>query len=236
MANTGVNTSANDITEFSYEYDCTHSGFDSNVPRWLQGTVGSGYLGSFGRVLDIVNDSLRQAVLARVVRVAPVDGLQWIARERNMPRYPGDTDATWRARLELAWPLWQFGGTAQGILTALASAGFTNAAIFSANQSGPPAVAPWPPTGTSANWSRFAVYLDVQAAADNPFSWASVDWGDFDWGDGTTWGSTATTGEIDLVRGIIALWKAAHEICPWIYVKLPDGTLLRWQGPDQDTA
>lgn len=209
----------------SYETDLVE-----RAPGWLQGPHGAALLRLFGRSLDILLAAHKAAVKCRFVAVAPADALPHHGDARGLARYPGDTDATYRARLAGAWSFWQQAGTAAGILAALDACGFHNAAVYTARGSAPPSVSPWPPDSDTANWSRFWVYLDVTADADNPFGWAPVAWGERDWGDGWSWGSTATPGEASLVRGVIRTFKAAHEVCAGVYVKLPGGTLLLWTG------
>jgi hypothetical protein len=218
------------VTTYRYERDFTASGQGSGVARWMQGPVMAGYLRAIGEALDVQLDAAGQAVAARIIALAPPDALGWIGAERLLPRYPGDTDDTYRARLQRAWDLWQLAGTAAGILAALDACGFHSAAIYAARAATPPGEASWPPDGDTGNWSRFWVFLDVTSPANNPFDWQPTIWGTGAWGTGGTWGSTATTGEVALVRGIIRTLKAAHELCSGLYVDLPGGRRLRGRG------
>jgi hypothetical protein len=213
----------------SYRTDFTQSGPGSGVARWMQGPVMGAYLAACGDALDLVLDGLRQAVAARFVSETPADALGWIGAERLLPRYPADTDDTYRARLAAAWEVWQLAGTAAGILAALAACGFADAAIYTARDATPPGESSWPPDGDTANWSRFWVFLDVSTS--NPFAWQPTVWTHARrWGGGATWGSTATVGEVALVRGVIRTLKAAHEVCAGLYVDLPGGRRLRGRG------
>lgn len=200
-----------------------------SAPKALRGKRGSAWMRAHGRAKDWTQDAVRQAVRAGLVAVAPVDALGYDGNERNLPRYPGDTDETYRARLQRAWELWQQAGTRPGLLAVLDALGFANAAIHTARDPIPPGESSWPPDGDPSNWSRFWVFLDVSAGS-NPFNWQRVPWGSRRWGDGWTWGSTATRAQISLVRSVIRLWKAAHELCAGIVVDLPGGVRIRWAG------
>jgi hypothetical protein len=209
----------------TYESDAAVTG-----PTWLRGPVAVRIRAAIGVALDHGFDGLKQAVLARFVQRAPADALSDLGDERHIEQYPGDTTATYRARVLLAWDLWQQGGTAAGIIAALKSIGFTSVRIYTANGSGMPGEGVWPPDGDTSNWSRFWVLIDVSGSEVNPFAWVRVLWGDRPFGTDWTWGSTATPGQVALVRRVVRLWKAAHEICGGIFVDLPDGTRLRWAG------
>lgn len=210
----------------TYEQDAATTG-----PVWLRGPVGVRVRGAFGAACDWAFDTLKQAVLARFVSKAPEDALGYLGAERSIERYPGDTLATYRARVQAAWTLWQLGGTAAGIIAALESIGFTSVRIYTANGSGPAGELTWPPDGDAANWSRFWVLIDVSGSEANPFNWQRVTWGDgHKYGGGWTWGSTATVAQVRLVRRVIRVWKAAHEVHAGTFVDLPGGPRLRWEG------
>lgn len=209
----------------TYEQDAATTG-----PAWLRARVGAAWRGAVGALLDWYLDVAKQAVKARHVQTSPEDGLAEIGRERSIERYPADTLATYRARLLLAWDLWQQGGTAAGIIAALNAAGFGSVAIYTALGAAPPGEAVWPPDGNTANWSRFWVHIDATAVGGNPFNWAAVTWGSLNWGAGWTWGSTATAEQIALVRRVVRLWKAAHEVCAGLLIDLPGGHRIRVPG------
>jgi len=208
----------------TYEQDAATTG-----PVWLRGPVGVRIRGAFGAACDWAFDTLKQAVLARFVSKAPEDALGYLGAERSIERYPGDTLATYRARVQAAWDLWQQGGTAAGVILALTSMGFSSVRIYTANGAGPSGELTWPPDGDTANWSRFWVLIDVSGSEANPFDWQPTAWGTGDWGTGT-WGSTATVAQVQLVRRVIQTWKAAHEVCAGLFVDLPGGRRLRGRG------
>ncbi len=79
----------------------------------------------------------------------------------------------------------------------------------------------WDGLGASL-WARFWVIID---------SFDGVPWSrDGTWGDGdtwgadpnSTWGSTATRGEVQAIRGIIDTWKPAGAVCQNVIVSFTD--------------
>ncbi len=200
-------------------------------PAWLRGPVAARIRAAIGVALDHGFDVLKQAVRARFVQTAPADALSDLGDERHIEQYPGDTTDTYRARVLLAWDLWQQGGTAAAIIAALTSIGFTSVRIYTANGSAMPGEGVWPPDSDASNWSRFWVLIDVSGSESNPFDWQRVLWADgHKYGAGWTWGSTATRGQVQLVRRVVLTWKAAHEVCAGIYIDLPGGARLHWRG------
>lgn len=208
-------------------------------PPRLRGRWGSALMRVFGAVKDAIADAAKAAVKARLVELAPDDALAWIGRERNVERYPGETNAGYRARLLAAWETWFAAGTAAGLVAALGAAGFSSVGVYDTRTAPPWWVGAWPPNGDdampAATWSRFWIVIET------PHPWALRRWGEGgSWGelgaDGTplTWGSTATVREVALVRSIIRKWKAAHERCARVLVRVPDGlggfVTLFWQG------
>jgi hypothetical protein len=208
-------------------------------PPRLRQRFGASLMRVLGAVKDAVADAARQAVKARMVALAPDDALPWIGAERLIERYPGETTPQYRARLRAAWDAWLFAGTAQGVVGALRAAGF-NASVFSVRAAPSWWVGAWPPNGPealpAASWSRFWIVIEPPF----PFAWTLRRWGAFAWGelgaDGTplTWGSTATVRQVELVRSIVRKWKAAHERCAQVLVRVPDGAggfvTLQWNG------
>jgi hypothetical protein len=199
-----------------------------DVPGWLAGPRGRAWFAVHGRAKDHMVRAARVAVKAAFVADCPLDALAYHVRARLLPRYPGDTDATYRARLDQAWSLWALAGTRAGLLALLAALGFPHAAIYDARDPTPPGEVSWPPDGNPGNWSRFWVFLDT--SLDNPFGWTLQTWGGgWHWGDGSTWGSTATPGQVAMIRGALRLFKPAHVIVGGIFVDV-GGTRLRWPG------
>ena len=85
---------------------------------------------AFGRVLGRLEDEelasgtglLVQAVKCRSAKLCPADALHLVGRDRDLERYPGETDAAYRARLEAAFDAHEWAGTAKGIEDQLTAA------------------------------------------------------------------------------------------------------------------
>jgi hypothetical protein len=190
------------------------------APSWLRGRYARAFLGVVGRMLDRITDGADAAVKVRFVAQAPVDALEYIGSERNLPRYAPDTDDTYRARLAAAWSLYEFAGTRQGILSALSALLPTTTIRVIANREWP-----IPPDGDTANWSRLWVLL-----SDTPWT-SDGNWDDAGtWDDGGVWDSSATEADVLALRRIVRTWKAGHEVCAGFIVLLEGDDF--W-GPDE---
>jgi hypothetical protein len=102
-----------------------------------------------GKMLDVQEDMLRQAILsgfptkgaldnvtdpAHPVQVPPADdALAVIGADRGLPRGSGETSANYAARLLVAWEQWKYGGAHYGLLRALAIAGFADFVVVQQN-------------------------------------------------------------------------------------------------------
>lgn len=211
----------------------------SLAPPRLRERWGAALMGVLGGVKDDIASATREAVKVRFLETCPDDALPEHGAERGIERYPGEGAPSYRARLRAAWETWLYAGTRRGVLAALSAAGFT-AAIYDVRAAPAWWVGAWPPNNpggmVASDWARFYVVL----SAPFPFAWAVRHWGDgSDWGelgaDGTPllWGSTATLGQLEFVRALIRKWKAAHERCAYVFVRVVDGAstvTLRWQG------
>jgi hypothetical protein len=62
----------------------------------------------------------------------PPDALPLVGNERSMPRYPADTDATYRERLAEAWDTWLFAGNEDAITDQLAAFGLSTTRVIPA--------------------------------------------------------------------------------------------------------
>lgn len=104
-------------------------------PGWLQGDNGGLHSSTLGDEKSHQLDLNRQAVLADIPGQAPPDGLALIGADRVLPRAVGnafgspaaESDADYAERLRVCWDRsdgHRFRGTHQGMLFALARAGF----------------------------------------------------------------------------------------------------------------
>ncbi len=192
------------------------------APRWLRQPRGAFWLNALGQVKDALAQRAREAVQSRLPARAPPDALSAIGSERSLDRYPVDTDATYRSRLADAWGLWQWGGTAKGVLDEL------NRAFPSYNN--------WRLiTQQGRIWQRssggaisFADSAPRAFAAPNAWNMVQL-W----WLPTLPWGSTPadTSQEAATCRGILSKWKGGHIIVDRI-VLVRSGTGL-WGYPGQ---
>lgn len=190
------------------------------APPWESGPVGELWVQALGFIHDLSAEYAVQAVKAGQIRsnTFHVSGLPLIGSERQMPRYPSETDTAYLNRLRGAWEAWAAAGNFNAIIDQLAVLGLT-AEIWEQGQKGP---APdqdssviWDWDDNLDNWSRFFVVITSHPWTDDG------DWGDpGTWGDGGTWGSTATEEEVQTVQQIATHWKAAHTVYPHVIVVL----------------
>jgi hypothetical protein len=104
---------------------------DGLAPTWLQKPGGQAWLRAHGDLKDWLVGILTQAVKARAPAFAPLDALQLLGHERQIDRGITETVANYRARVVEAWELWQYGGTAWGLLRAMLAAGYPTVYLLS---------------------------------------------------------------------------------------------------------
>ena len=205
------------------------------LPPWMQDETGIPLAQAFGMVKDGMCEAAMQAVRARCIRTAPNDALDYAGQERSLPRMPGDTPASYLARLLAAWDLWSQAGTEQSIKTALGWLGLTNFKIFGqTNTTGQRCTdGDWNWDGDSANWARawVVIYPPHPWVTDGTWSSPGI------WGDGGTIGSDASEQEVALIRYSVNAWRPAHVAVGIIVVMdvtafnaaLPNGTWNLWR-------
>ncbi len=177
--------------------------------------------GAIGLLFDMLAEGTQTAVISSKFgsRNFPDDVPEVIGRERHLPRFPGESMASYSARVHNAWSLWKQAGTNGGIIAMFAALGLTVTVMSNAE---------WNWDSQPENWSRIWVVFQEG-------SWGtSGTWGDGSkWGDGSLWGIGATRDEVRAVRDIVRKFKPAHVICPAICVvfdavtwaaEQPDGT------------
>lgn len=173
------------------------------APPWLLGPDGAAFLRAIGDVRDGLVQQLKAAIKTRFPREAAADALTAIGGERELPRGPTDTDATYAQRLVGAWEAWSWAGTPTGVLNALWDAGYTNVVLVTqrrthtlngSRQLVSTTLSPargFPPGPTF--WNTFLVWFPT------PFIAA--------WSGGVPASGSA---EADGVRRLVNRWKPAH--------------------------
>lgn len=185
----------------------------SLVPTPLQDPYGQAFLRAMGLQKDSYVFQAKQAVGYRFPDFAPPDALSAIGRERLIDQgidpqlSPSETSAAYAARLKDAWNIWLKGGTAWGMLIALAAQGYTGAHVLQQNGldfslSGGNLVITTVPIFRSGDpFSRFLVYFPSP-----PSSWTNIV-------NPPTPSSAPTLQELRKLRRIINLWKPACALC-----------------------
>jgi hypothetical protein len=185
---------------------------EAESPPWLLGELSGAFEGV---ILGLMADTIAEAMGAAVRMpwllepLSPPDVLPFIGSERRLPRYPGETEAQYRARLHGAWEAYEFAGDESSILGQLAKAGYPGAQIYD----------PWNmaflPLGY---WSQFIVWFPI---GTHPVTDAGAVWGSFNWGDGTVYGPGGLTVAIaTTLRRIIKKWKPVEWICRGIMFQI----------------
>jgi hypothetical protein len=188
-------------------------------PPVLRGYWGRRYMAAIALPLaDQLVEACRLAMTASWLRRnVPVaeDALVALADQRNIDRYPLDSQAEFRSRVDSAWALWTGSGGPEPIISHLAAAGFPGAQIFYSWSPGLPVESPpdW--------WSQFWVFFPYGTHAVTAGSPA---WGSFVWGDGTVYGLEGlTVPQIRMIRSIIRKWKRGQYICRNVLFELSSG-------------
>ena len=116
-------------------------------PPWLRRFVGRRFIGgAVGLTFDLLAEGSSQALKAPWLREksSPDDALPPIGQERRMPRYPADTNTTYRNRLADAWGAWEYAGAGTAIIRQFIDAGFENVrAIEASNNNERPSRPSW---------------------------------------------------------------------------------------------
>lgn len=193
-----------------------------HAPTTLRGTWGEKFVGLFGFLFDAIVDANYEGGASASIEAPtfPDDALPYVGSERAIERYPSESTATYKERVQGAWVAWPQAGTLGGVLSQLTAAGF-DAEIKEMKD--------WDWDGDAANWSRFWVVL-------HNTGWNRTTWGDGRvWGEGV-WGCDAPRDEVHALRRLLQKWKPAHVVCIVVAVldevtwaaEQPDGT---WGDP-----
>jgi hypothetical protein len=180
-------------------------------PPWTQRYWGERLWGAIAYMSDLVTEGMAQAVKAHLLEqeTSPPDALSRIGSERQMPRYPSETNDQHRARLLDAWNAYEEGGTKASIIGQLATFGLSNVVVRTWREG-------WifGDALGATHWSRFAVILETPHGITGPYTYGAG----YIYGSPITYGSSATPNEVSTIKGIVKKWKAVHSENPWIYV------------------
>lgn len=183
-----------------YQYDLSST--------QLRQPVGAAIEAALGLQKDFAADRIRYSIKAKFPNLAPPDALANIGFERGMPQGVTESSAAYASRLQQAWTLWQFAGTAFGMLRILYLTGYPNVVIaqvtagnqFTLDTTGTILLVSTNGKWTSTFigdpfWSRF----DIIFPAPLPALWIA---------NGVP---SSSSSEANFIRGIIQSWKSAQS-------------------------
>lgn len=172
------------------------------LPAWIggavsgEGTVDTGVelARAAGSLQDDELATLKAGIGARFLDACPDDGLDHWGRGVRIPRMPGESHDTYRARLEEAWTTWELAGTAPGIEAQLRAYGVADVEV----------VEDW-----QGQWGEGHVASHVWALLGPTMPWEPR-LAPFVGGPDTLGGSTATPAEVRQAKALVLAWKAPH--------------------------
>lgn len=188
--------------------------FEKISPTWLIGeTVSAAHygqrfvFGAVGLMSDMALEAARLAVRAAYLTSPDLspEALPFVSAERNIFRVSPDTDATFAARLQDAWALFEFVGNESVIIGELERLpAITTIEIKIA--------ADWPLVPPAPHWSQFWL---ISRAGDHSVTAVET------WGGGGTyatttppvWGAGASADFAASLRRRVRTYKAGHEVC-----------------------
>lgn len=224
------------------------------APPWLRGPVAARFLYGFGAVMDATAEWMRQGVLARFPGAGAPDALPYIGRDRQIVRGFAESADSYAERLRRWLDDWRVAGSPISVLAQLR--GYllgVRPVLRTVDNTGNwhsldasdvhtwSRGANWNWDGLTARWWRWwAIVYSSAGPWETEGTWSD---GSTSWGDGGTWGTTATTAEVETLRAILAQWRSAHALPQWIVVAFdpdsfdptapePDGTWGTWSVDD----
>lgn len=203
-------------------------------PSWLSAKNAAGFFGvllavAADEAVETMSIACRMSLLDD--EVSPDDVLPIIELDRRLPRYPLETAAQHRARLQDAWDIYELGGSELAIETQLRAAGYGPTVLlgdygradvaygdpsfvygdlgayveFRPSAPGPRGE---PPPYRTQFWITFAEQF-------HPIKYDMIAWGDFEWGshqDGV-WSYVGWTDDfVRTVMGIVLKWKPSDHV------------------------
>ena len=186
----------------------------ASLPRWLAGALGTdkwALVSALGQELDRCAYFAKRAWESWLATNAPVDRLTSLGRERRLPRYASDTDATYRQRLWGAWDFYSYLGTSKAITDTIALLGYRAEVVCEKD---------WGPgdkPDTAEMWNRFWVRVwGVQADSwDNPDdTWDNPD---------DTWNCQFDLQTVIDLRDIVIRCRACHNLFVGFIFEQEDG-------------
>jgi hypothetical protein len=187
--------------------------FGSQLPPWMQDTYGKVLARAVGDLKDDLLARCKEGVKSRFPDYAAPDALAQIGTERQIDRGPGETRASYAARLKAAWETWPYAGTPTGVLSALFWAGYTQVELI---------------TQKGKHWRRNPTtgiaFVNYDNAAGYTFTGSNF-WNTFIvhiYGLPASWVTNGVpqsdSNEAINIRRLIKKWKSGHSIVPRIVI------------------
>ena len=203
------------------------------TPGFLKRTWEKKALGVIGDVFDTITDAMLRSRIAGWVShpEVPTDGLNRKGRERQIPRYPGESDGDYAIRLREAWTLWSEAGFRSQLISTIEGYGFSGVYIVGTYEWDGGTYPAWSDSSELDNWSRFWVYVPHDG---HPFE-PDGNWDDpGDWDDGGLWDFENMTRQMFVdIRNLLEFYRPAHEIPVRIRFLLEPGSFTdvdTWSG------
>lgn len=174
------------------------------APPWLRVGAGLGWTRALGSAKDEAELRAKDAVKARFPLLAPTDALGKLSSERGLFQGATESTAAFRTRLQQAFSVWAWAGTATGLLRALYYAGYPNTALITAqgyahqldgSQNVVTTSVGGPYTLGTGFWNGFSV-LFFQGW---PSSWSGVPPGN-------------ASDEVNFLRALVNQWRPGHGL------------------------
>lgn len=203
--------------------------------RFRKGNLGRIVGGFYGAAADVTAQGASEAFLHRCIasELSPNDYLPYAGFDRELVRYPIETDDSYRARLLRSRGVWKDAGSDEGILRLLAELGIaTNAGegayvrIMFNNTAGGDGTRHIKPYPGSIDWyAQFVVWISV---IDTRFGTGAVPYS-----PGFVGTPSTLIGQdyLDTIRGVIALFKPVGWLCREIIISNDNGDEF-WGSPN----
>ncbi len=188
---------------------------------FLRNEPGVAWQATLGQLQDESFDRVVQANTQRMPSFASLDGLQYLASERELERAIGESENNYREVLRTAWNIWAIAGTAQSHISALGRMGCGSVTIK--RRADFSFIAPDPNIYVTAFardvWAQFDIILQ------KPMPWGIRVWGSPPvWGVGL-WGSTMTSAQHDQLIRLLRQFRSGHDTPTYLWMHFGSGKL-----------
>lgn len=195
-------------------------------PTYLQGPWGTKWIYSHSIIFDALADGAAYAVLTGMPSFAPLDGVPYIAQDRQIDQGPNESTLSFRIRLQQWLDLWRNAGMQRAVLRSLTSyltpGSYTIETVNDTIAIGANSYTAWdqsiggadPPTHfeeSPGNWDWDGLQIPGRSWViifAGPWAQTPV-LGGFNVGDGTVLGFDGTVNDAPSIRALVRKWKSA---------------------------